>query len=156
MNCNIRPISVLILSAAMLAACTGSLREVAGEPPQASIAGLEKRPHGIAIELALRNVNDDPLRLDTASITMTLDRQALAAGEQKVPLTISSRGREVVRFLLPAEPVGLERLDALAGGEVQRLPWTLDVRLKLARGSDRRTETDGWLYRVPGQPNHFR
>lgn len=156
LNRNIWQVPALILAAALLAACSGNLREVSGEPPQAAIDGLERQPDGIVVGLALRNVNDEPLRLDAAAITVTLDGQALASGELEVPLTISARGREVLRFSLPGEAAGLERLDALASGEVQRLPWTLEARLTLNGNRNRRTRSEGWLHRVPGQPDRFR
>lgn len=149
-------LSALLLSAAMLAACSGNVRDVYGEPPQISIDGLEKRPEGVIVELAMRNVNDSPLSLETTSITLTLDGEALAVGERELPLTISARGRDVIRLSLPADPAGLALLEALAAGEVQRLPWALETRLTLAGSRDRRTKADGWLHPVPGQPNRFR
>jgi len=140
----------------LLCACSASVREVRGEPPQVSLDGLQKRQDDVVVELALRNVNDDPLRLVAASILLTLDGRPFAEGGRDMPLTISARGREVLRLTLPAEAAGLRRLDALASGEAPRLPWTLEARLELADDPDRNTTTEGWLHRVPGQPDRFR
>lgn len=144
------------MAGALLASCSGNLREVTNQPPQASIDGLVRAADGIIVELALRNVNDEPLRLETAAITLTLDGQPLADGGQAHPLTISSRSREILRISLAPQPAGLARLEALADGRVERLPWRLETRLTLAGSRERRTKADGWLHRVPGQPNRFR
>lgn len=156
MNRKARRLSALILSAALLAACSGNLREVLGEPPQVSIDGLERVADEVILGLAIRNVNDQALDLDAVSVTVTLDGRALAAGERVLALTISPRGRESLHLTLAADPAGLERLESLAAGEVQRLPWTLEADLALSNSRDRETEAEGWLYRVPGQPNRFR
>jgi hypothetical protein len=144
----------LILAAIGLAACSGNLREVVGEPPQASLYGLEDRDDSIVVELALRNVNDAPLSLSGTRLALRLDGEALAEGERRLPLTISARGREVIRFELPADPAGRERLRA--PGDVQRLPWTMEVKLELDGSRDRSTRAEGWLHPVPGQANRFR
>lgn len=149
-------IFTLFLSATVLAACSGNLREITNQPPQVSLDGLEKTSDGIIVALGLRNVNDEPLRLDGASVTVKLDDEPLAAGEQQSPLVISSRGREVLRIPMPARPASLQRLGALAAGDVARLPWSLEARLTLSGSGSRKTNAEGWLHRVPGQPNHFR
>lgn len=147
---------VLLLAVAMIAACSSNLRDVYGEPPQTSLNGMERQPEGVVVELALRNVNDEALRLKAASMTLSLDDQPLVSGGRDLELTVSARGREVVRLTLPADPAGLERLDALADNQEQRLPWTMEVTLTLAGGGERLARANGWLHRVPGQPNRFR
>lgn len=149
-------LSALWIALITLAACSGNLREVNDQPPQASLDGLEKTPDGIILALGLRNVNDEPLKLDGASVTVELDNEPLASGERQLPLVISSRGREVLHFSLSAQQAGLQRLNALAVGEVARLPWSLEVRLTLSGSGSRKTSAEGWLHRVPGQPNRFR
>lgn len=149
-------ISALFLSAVVLAACSGNLREVTNQPPQASLDGLEKTSDGVIVALGLRNVNDEPLQLDGISITLTLDDEPLAVGDRHLPLIISSRGREVLRFTLSAEPAGLQRLNNLAAGDVARLPWSLEARLTLNGSTKRRTSANGWIHPVPGQPDRFR
>lgn len=146
----------LILAAIGLAACSGNLREVVGEPPQASLYGLERRDDSIVIELALRNVNDAPLSLSGTRLSLRLDGEALAEGERRLPLTISARGREVIRFDLPADPAGWQRLEALENGNVEQLPWAMEVKLQLDGSRDRSTRAEGWLHPVPGQANRFR
>ena len=146
----------LLLVLATLAACSGNLRDVIDEPPQAGLDGLQRSGGEVVVELALRNVNDETLRLRAASLSLTLDGQALAGGRREVPLAISARGREVVRLALPGRPPGLERLEALSSKQVERLPWRMEVSLELDGGGDYTTETNGWLHRVPGQPNRYR
>lgn len=146
----------LLLALAMLSACSSNLRDVYGEPPQAALAGMERSEDGVIIELALRNVNDESLRLDAVSVTLTLDDEPLVSGERELQLTISARGRDVVRLALPADAAGLARLDALAERQVERLPWSMEVGLRLANGGDRTAKADGWLHRVPGQLDRFR
>ncbi len=145
-----------LLALALLTACSGNLREVRGEPPQISLSGLEKHAERVTLELALRNVNDEPLLLSRASVELVLDGQPLGAGDRDLELTVSARGREVIRFALPAEADGLEALQRLAETEAGRLPWTLQARLVLDGERSRATEAEGWLYPVPGQPDRFR
>lgn len=144
------------MATALLAACSGNLREVTNQPPQAALDGLIRAEDGLIVELALRNVNDEPLRLEAVGIELTLDGQPLADGSEARALTISSRGREVLRFSLTPLPAGLQRLEALGEARVERLPWRLEARLSLAGSRQRDTKADGWLHRVPGQPNRFR
>lgn len=146
----------LLPALALLAACSSNLRDVYGEPPQAGLDGMERRADGVVVELALRNVNDEALRLAGTSLTLTLDGKPLVDAERELPLSISARGREVMRLILPADPAGLERLDALSDRQVERLPWSMEARLRLAGGGTRLARADGWLHRVPGQPDRFR
>ncbi len=149
-------LAALLMALITLAACSGNLREVTNQPPQASLDGLEKTSDGVIVALGLRNVNDEPLQLDGVSITLTLDDEPLAVGDRHLPLIISSRGREVLRFTLAAEPAGLQRLNELATGDVARLPWSLEAQLTLSSSAKRRARANGWLHPVPGQPDRFR
>jgi hypothetical protein len=147
----------LLLALVALVACSGNLRDVSGEPPQATLDGMARQNDGhVLIELALRNVNDKPLRLESAGLTLTLGGESFYSGRRELALTISARGREVVRLSVPADPAGLDRLRHLADREVERLPWTLEARLQLEGGGTRIARADGWLHRVPGQPDRFR
>ncbi len=146
----------MILATTMLTACSGNLREVIGEPPQTSLHGLAQSGEAVIVEIALRNVNDAPLGLAAARLNFELDGRPLVSGGKNLELAISARGREVIRFNLPADPAGMERLNALGGGGVHRLPWTMTVKLSLAAGGERTTRANGWLHRVPGQENRFR
>src|SRR5699024_7036874 len=110
----------------------------------------------VIVELALRNVNDAPLSLTAAWLTFELDGRPLVDGGNDLALLVSARGREVIRFDLPADPAGLERLEALGGGSVQRLPWTMQLQLSLDSSGKRATRAEGWLHRVPGQKHRFR
>jgi len=145
-----------LLALALLAACSSNLREVLGEPPQMSLSGLEKHADRVTVELALRNVNDEPLLLSRAAVELTLDGQPLAAGDRDLTLKVSARGRELIRLSLPAESDGLRALQRLADAQAGRLPWTLQARLLLDSGRGRVADAEGWLYPVPGQPDRFR
>lgn len=146
----------LALTIALLSACSVALRDVTGEPPVVSLNGLEKRPENVILELALRNVNDRRLEVSAVSIMVMLDGQPLTEGEHRIRLAVSARGRDIVRFAIPTQKAGLERLEALAAGEVQRLPWSLEAELVLSNSRNRKAIAEGWLHRVPGQPNRFR
>ena len=104
----------------------------------------------------MRNVNDEPLKLSRAAVELVLDGQPLAAGDRDLALTVSARGREVIRLPLPAESDGLEALQRLADAQAGRLRWTLQARLVLDSGRERVADAEGWLYPVPGQPDRFR
>lgn len=146
----------ILLLAGLLAACAGNIRDVTNQPPQASVDGIERRGDTVQVELALGNVNDEPMRLSSLEFSLALDGVPLTSGRRDTSLMISANGREVLRIALPAEAEGLERLERLSGGEAARLPWTLTLALGIVEGSDRETRTEGWLHPVPGQPNRFR
>jgi len=146
----------IILFGGLLTACAGNLRDVTDEPPQASIDGIERQGETVRVELALGNVNDEPMRLRSVELEVMIDGVALTGGQRDTELTISANGREVLRIALPAETPGLERLERLSSGNAARLPWTMNLALGIADGPDRRTRAEGWLHPVPGQPDRFR
>lgn len=140
----------------LVAGCSGNVREVVGEPPQIGIDGLVREASGVVVELALRNVNDEALELAAIEIELTLDELTLAAGSRESPLTVSARGREVVRLSLPANQPVLERLDELSGPGVASLRWQMEVDLTTGGGRKYKTQASGWLHPVPGQPRRYR
>lgn len=140
----------------LVAGCSGNVREVVGEPPQTGIDGLVREASGVVVELALRNVNDEALELAAIEIELTLDDLTLTSGSRESPLTVSARGREVVRLSLPANEPALERLDDLSDPGVASLRWQLEVDLTTDGGRKHNTRTSGWLHPVPGQPGRYR
>lgn len=136
--------------------CGGSVRDVVGEAPLADVAGLNRSADGIVLELALRNVNDQALELAALHIQLGLAEQPLVDVRMERSVTITARSREVLRLPLMVQATGLERLDKLATGEVQRLPWQLSLTLTPSQGRTLHTQARGWLHPVPGRADQFR
>lgn len=145
----------IALAICLLTAC-GNIRNVSGEPPLAGIDGLERQGEELVIELALRNVNDVSMQLSAVEIELGLAGQPLAAGREETPLTISARGREVLRLQMIGREAGMEQLEGLARGERTSLPWTLQLTLIDDNERFKRASAQGWLHPVPGQPDRFR
>lgn len=145
----------IALAICLLAAC-GNIRNVSGEPPLAGIDGLQRQGNELVIDLALRNVNDLPMKLSAVEIELALAGQPLAAGREDIPLRISARGREVLRLKMIGREAGMNRLEALAQGERSSLPWTLQLTLIDDNERFKRASAQGWLHPVPGQPDRFR
>lgn len=146
----------LVLLALITCACTGGPREIRGEAPLLSLGRLELQAENLTLDLAIRNVNDESFELNAVSLEVMLDEQPLVHGRHETPLHVSARGREVLHLSMPATRAGLERLEQLAAGEVQQLPWSLEATLSFVGASEHETMTTGWLHRVPGQPGRFR
>lgn len=145
----------IALAICLLAAC-GNLRDVTGEPPLAGIDGLERQGSELVIDLALRNVNDMPMRLSAVEIELELAGQPLVSGREDAPIRISARGREVLRLNMTGHAAGLGQLETLAESERASLPWTLQLTLIDDNDRFKRANAQGWLHPVPGQPGRFR
>jgi len=145
-----------LLALLILAGCSGNLRDVVGEPPQADVDGMTREGDRIMVDLALRNVNDEALELAVVDLELRLDETPPATGRKETPLRISARGREVLELALEAGPAARARLDALEAGEAPGLRWQMNLVLVAAGGKRLETETRGWLHPVPGQPGRFR
>jgi len=146
----------LALLSLIVCACTGGVREIKGEAPLVSLGRLELQAERLTLDLAIRNLNDQSFELSAVSLKVLLDEDPLARGRHEIPLHVSARGREVLHLPMTATRAGLERLEQLAAGEVQQLPWSLEATLFFVDAREHKTMTTGWLHRVPGQPGRFR
>ena len=117
---------------------------------------LERHDDSITMNLAMRNLNERPLNYEALAVEIALDGELLINTRHSEPFTLPMRSRERVRIESDAEPAGLERLMALGEGQHPPMRWTMDLTLIDDRGRERSVEYEGWLHRVPGQPNRFR
>ncbi len=157
-NVRTRPPLTLLTLIILLSStgCGGSVRDVVGEAPLADVAGLNLTSDGLILELALRNINDQPLELAALHIQLELAEQPLIDVRMERSVTITARSREVLRLPLIAQAAGLEQLDQLSTGERQRLPWQLTLTLSPPQGRTLSTQSRGWLHPVPGRVDQFR
>lgn len=146
----------LVLLSLIVCACAGGLREIKGEAPLVSLGRLELQAENLTLDLAIRNLNDQSFELSAVSLRVMLDEEPLTHGRHEMSLHVSARGREVLHLSMPATQAGLKRLEQLAAGEVQQLPWSLEATLSFVDAREQDTMTTGWLHRVPGQPGRFR
>lgn len=155
MSSSTRTTIMFLAGVMLLAACTGQ-RFVRGEMPLIGIDSLERSGNTLTVILAVRNINDQTFEISALSFDLLVDDIQLARGDSQMPVTIAARSRERIRIETTGIPAGLEKLEALAGGERRNLPWSMDISLSNERGRSRDAEISGWLHAVPGQPGRFR
>ncbi|NBB92094.1 MAG: hypothetical protein GVY32_02875 [Gammaproteobacteria bacterium] len=156
MNTATTRLATLALIALIAAGCTGNVREVVGKAPLVGIDGVQRSDSEIALEIALRNVNDRPLTLSGIAVELSLDERGPVRIRQDLSLSIAPRGREVITLSLPAERAPWEALESLSDGQHNRLPWQMSLQLFRPGESPMSAETEGWLHPVPGQRDRFR
>lgn len=146
----------LLIAALLLAAC-GTTHQVRGEPPLVGLEGLSHDNGDILLDISIRNVNDT--RFDIAGLGLHLELDGQLVGDPVSDpgrLSISPRGREVVRVPARVSAQTLQQLARLSNGEQTSLPWRLEVRFDSTERGAIPTEARGFLHAVPGQPNRFR
>ena len=148
------PVALILLS--LTAACAGSLPRITSDMLRVGIDTLEHRNGSIAMDLAMRNLNERSLRYEALALELSLDGEKLISTRQQQPFTLPTRSRELVPIESRAEAAGLERLEALGAGEHPPMRWTMRLTLIDAHGRERPVDYDGWLHVVPGQANRFR
>ncbi|MFU8833119.1 MAG: LEA type 2 family protein [Wenzhouxiangella sp.] len=146
-----------LLAVMLLAACGGSARQIKGEAPMIGLDGLTRSNGDLILNVSIRNVND--LRLEVSGLKLWLELDGTPAAETWVPpgrLSISPRGREVVRMQATATASAEEQLQRLTNAEQNNLPWRLKVEFDDTHRNGQPREARGFLHAVPGQPNRFR
>jgi len=109
---------------------------------------------GLTVRVRISNVNDFTQSLDELSLEMVLagfDPERSRPPLQSVQVAATSR--EPLDFQFALRPQLRDALGRLDRGEIERLPWTL----QLIRDEDREISTAfGYLFAVPGQAGRFR
>jgi LEA14-like dessication related protein len=151
-----RLLSAALIVLGLTAACAGSLPRINSDMLRVDIDTLEHRNDSVIIDLAMRNLNQKPLQYQALKLELSLDGEPLVSTRHPYPFVLPKRSRELVRVESQAEAAGLERLEALGGGQRPPMQWTMRLSLIDDRGRERPIDYDGWLHVVPGQANRFR
>lgn len=144
----------LLASTLLLGACAGGVR---GEAPFAQVTGWEIDGRDLLVDLRLRNVNDDALKVQSLALTVTLDEDLeLFRHQENRSVEIAAGGFETLRLEGLASTAGTARLEQLAAGEVPNLPYRLQGTIQSERFGELAIERSGRIYTVPGRPGAFR
>ncbi len=147
---------ILVLALAVLAGCAGGGQVISGEPPRLDVRLLEQTDDSLRLDLELRNVNDQALKLSAFELSLEHEENLLLNITENRRLEIGPRGRERVEFEATLSPPAAAVLGELAGEQRQSLPWQIQGRLVDADGQAIPVSASGHLYPVPGRPGQFR
>jgi len=148
---------IVALSALMLSACSGQPIKVAGEAPLVRLDSLSRQDSGLVAGVSIRNINDSPLELGALLLDLELDEQSVRGGIRRtLNLSIAARGREVIEFRFDSGDQVFDALDEVSTGERTNLPWSLTLYRDSQTRRNELANAQGFLHRVPGQPNRFR
>jgi len=148
---------IVALSALMLSACSGQPIKVAGEAPLVRLDSLSRQDSGLVVAVSIRNINDSPLELGALLLDLELDEQSVRGGIRRaLDLSIAARGREVIEFRFDSGDQVFDALDEVSTGERTNLPWSLTLYRDSQTRRNELASAQGFLHRVPGQPNRFR
>jgi hypothetical protein len=149
--------SLIVLLAALVLACSGQPRRISGEPPAITLDSMMIEGSALRVRVLLGNVNDEALPLQTLQLELAMDgRPPLMSDPLSAGLTVAARGREQLEFTLPLSMPVRGLLAELSAGEVERLP--IEMRLYQRTGTSQRplTRGPGFVHAVPGLINRYR
>ncbi len=150
-------LTLFLLSALTLGACSGQPIKVAGEAPLVRLDSLSRLDSGLVVGVSIRNINDSPLELGALVLDLELDDQTVRGSIRRtLNLGIAARGREVIEFRFDSGDQVFPALDEVSAGERANLPWALTVYRDSQSRRNELARAQGFLHRVPGQPDRFR
>ncbi len=160
---NMKPVSgsktaLWLLCAMLIAACCISCgpQVIKGRPPFISISGMSQIENRLSVDFDIRNQNDVPMTIDRVDITVTVNDVELARNNRKFDLVVGANSAERVQVEELPDEFSRSLLDSLESGEVKSLPFDLKGKVHTVEDGDLAFEHKGYLYPVPGKPDHFR
>lgn len=148
------PLLALLTIAVLLQGCAAGVR---GEPPFAQVMGWKIEARELALDLRLRNVNDQTLEVEGVDLSVDVgDGVRLFRHSETRGVDIAAGGAEILRIVLQAEEPGVRELERLARGDVTSLAYTLEGTVRTADSGRLAIGREGRIYTVPGRPGEFR
>jgi LEA14-like dessication related protein len=145
----------LLLGAALLAACSGNA--VRDEAPFAEVSSWSIDGRALSVALRLRNVNDDPMRVEGLELDVELDQGVSLFRHRGSPkVEIAPGGFETLEIRAEASREGTALLEALSNRERGDLPFLLEGAVITAKSGSLPIRREGRIYTVPGRPGEFR
>jgi hypothetical protein len=152
----LRPLQLLLLLGVTLtAACSsGAVRD---EAPFAEVSSWSIQGRGLTVALRLRNVNDDPMRIEGLELGVDLDQDVSLFRYRGTPdVEIAPGGFETLEIRAEASGEGSALLEALSKRERGDLPFALEGTVFTVKSGDLPIRREGRIYTVPGRPGEFR
>lgn len=151
-----RPLALcLLLWAWLLTACaTDAIRD---EAPFAEVSGWRIDGNDLAIDLRLRNVNDDPLEVEALDLEVVLDQSVPLFRHRGTPrIEIAPGGFETLAIRTEATRDGTALLKSLSDRERSNLSYVLEGTVVSPESGSLPIRREGRIYTVPGRPGEFR
>jgi hypothetical protein len=159
---------LVVLIAVLCAACGAKL--IRGESPMVRMSELSHQDDAIAVQLSIRNVNDEPLDILSIDVALIVsdsddddddgdgdgDDGELFTYTGPVDTNIIANGTETWSVEVTESEASRKLLDSLQNGDVKSLPYSLNGSIKTANDGNLRFEHEGHIYPLPGRPGHFR
>ncbi|MEE4174983.1 MAG: LEA type 2 family protein [Xanthomonadales bacterium] len=145
----------LLFLAGVLPACSGDA--VRDESPFAEVSGWRIEGRDLSIDLRLRNVNVEPMRVAGLDLAVRLDDGVSLFRHRETPgVEIAPGGFETLTVRTEATAAGTALLEALAGRERPNLPYVLEGTVTTEKSGALPIRREGRIYTVPGRPGEFR
>jgi len=129
---------------------------VRGQAPIVRISELTQNSESLSLQLNIRNLNGEPLDIQTIKFRLSVDDDILADYEGSASTNISANGTEVRNIQAQETSSGRQLLDQLQNGDVNSLPYSLEGSVSTSGDGTLRFSYEGHIYPVPGRPGHFR
>jgi hypothetical protein len=150
----LRPFLLVTAFVFLCTACAS--KQLKGEPPFVSIAGLSFSGDTIGVKLEIQNINDVAMNIDAVDFTLRSANGDLTRVTQALNVEIDPNTTEGVPFQnVPAGAAGT-MLTELEAGQRASLPFTLEGRVHTPQDGYLAFRHEGHLYPVPGKPGQFR
>lgn len=147
--------TLLLLAAIVLTASCGP-QVIKGRPPFINLNGMNLQGEAITADFGVSNQNGLPMTIDSIDITVTVNETELIRHARSFRLKIDANSTEEVQIENLPDDFTRSLLASLDSGEIKSLPFDLRGRVLTVEDGYLRFEHTGYLYPVPGKPNHFR
>ena len=151
-----RAVSMLLLLATISINVSCGPQVIKGRPPFISITGMSLQGETLSADFGISNQNGIPMTIDAIDITVTVNETELTRHRSDFELAIDANSTEEVNVAKLPDDFTRSLLTSLGSGELKSLPFDLQGRVHTAEDGYLRFEHTGYLYPVPGKPNHFR
>ncbi|MEM1410753.1 MAG: hypothetical protein AAGH19_00230 [Pseudomonadota bacterium] len=144
----------MLLGLALSACSSGAIR---GEVPFVQVNGWSLDNDRLAVELRLRNVNDEALELRRITLDGTVDEGTLLFRHvEDLDIDVAAGGFESITLETTASDAGAALMARLEARELPNLAYRLRGTIDSDDSGDLGISVDGRMYPVPGRSGTFR
>lgn len=129
---------------------------IKGRPPFISISGMSLLDGELSAVFDISNQNGVPMNITSIDITVTVRDAEITRYNQDFQLEIDTNSTEEVSVDKLPDDFTRTLLASLEKGDLKSLPFDLNGRVNTVEDGFLKFENTGYLYPVPGRPNHYR
>ncbi len=144
----------LSLALALALTACNAPRKVSGQDPVLALDSMLIEDSQLRVRIRLSNLNDSAQTLEQLSLELELsDFESITSENRLRTITMAARSRESLEFVFPLNSALRRSLQALSNGEVNRMPWSMQL---IEDGDRQISVAQGFTFAVPGQAGRFR